>query len=104
MTWRCLSLVRSGPSIFRSLGTEPAFRNHFLSRVERNGVSTLRIEVPVNGILPAAERKEPHRCRHGDVDAEHPGLDAFAESAGRRPGLREKASRVAVSAAVRQRD
>ena len=96
--------VRSNPSILRPLGTEPAFRDHFLSRVESNGISTLRIEITVNRILPAAERKEPHRRRHADIDAEHPGLDAFAEDAGRRPGLREEASRVAVSAAVCQRD
>ena len=40
--------VRSEPSILRPLGTEPAFRDHFLSRVESNGVSTLRIEITVN--------------------------------------------------------
>src|SRR4051794_21858969 len=98
--YRSGSPVRSNPSILRRLGTEPAIRDHFLPRVESNGVSTLRVEISVNRFLPAAERKEPHRRRHADIDAEHPGLDALAEDAGRRPGMREYGSRVAVSAAV----
>src|SRR5271170_6069295 len=97
-------MVRSNPSILRRLGTEPAFRDHFLSRVESDSVTTLRIEITVNRTLPAAERKERHRRRHADIDAEHPGLDAFAERAGRCAGLREEGGRVAVSAAVCQRD
>src|SRR4051812_43479235 len=96
--------VRSGPSILRRLCTEPAIRDHFLPRIESDGVGALRIEIAVNRIFPAAEGEVPHRCRHADIDAEHPGLDALAEDPGRRPGLREKAGGVAVSAAVRQRD
>src|SRR5277367_5130326 len=96
--------ARSNPSILRRLGTEPAFRDHFLSRVESNGVSTLRIEITVKRTLPAAERKERHRRRYADIDTEHPDLDALAEDAGRCAGLREEGDRVAVSAAVRQRD
>src|SRR5271165_4933889 len=63
--------VRSNPAILRRLGTEPAFRDHFLSRVESNGVS-MRIEITLKRTLPAAERKERHRRRHADIDAEHP--------------------------------
>src|SRR5579884_1672930 len=96
--------VRSNPSILRRLGAEPAFRDHFLWRVESNGVSTLGKQITVKRTLPAAERKERHRRRHAEIDAEHPGLDTLAEGASRRAGLREKGGRVAVSAAVCQGD
>jgi hypothetical protein len=61
--------VRSNPSILRRLGTEPAFGDHFLLRVESNGVSTLRIEITVKRTLPAPERKERHRRGHAEIDA-----------------------------------
>src|SRR4051794_5140151 len=46
--WSGFEPVRSNPSILRPLGAEPAFRDHFFSRVESDGVGTLRIEITVN--------------------------------------------------------
>ncbi|QJW94786.1 hypothetical protein FTUN_2309 [Frigoriglobus tundricola] len=92
------------PSALRRLGPEPAFRDHFPSPVESNGVGTLRITLTVHRTLPAAKREERHRRRHAGIDAEQPDLDALAEGTSRCAGLREAGDRVAVSAAVCQRD
>ena len=68
---------------------EPAGHNHALLGVEGHAFLGLNVQVAEEGLAPAGKREPGHRRGHGDVDADHPGLEAVFEFAGGPPGARE---------------
>src|SRR6186997_2361842 len=65
---RCLG-VSSSLELSTPIGW-PSLDDDFLLRVKVDGVSTLRMEVAEEAVLPAREREVRHRRRHADVDAD----------------------------------
>jgi hypothetical protein len=59
----------------------PAFDHHFLLGEELDRVHSLTVHDSEEGLLPAAEGEESHRCRHPDIDAHIPGAYLVAELA-----------------------
>ena len=62
------------------------------------------VRLPEQGVLPAAERVVGHRHRDGDVDADHPDVDAALEPPRGLAGAGEDRGAVAVGVGVDDRD
>ena len=79
-------------------GLEPARHGHLLLRVELNAFDALDVQVAEEGLIPTREREPRHRRGDADVDADHAGVKAALEFAGRPAAARKNASAIAIFA------
>ena len=59
----------------------PTLGNDFFSGIEFDAVFAVGMQVTVEGIFPAGEWEERHRCRNTNIYAEHAGIDRLPEFA-----------------------
>src|SRR4029434_2468306 len=54
---------------------KPPRADHLLPSVKLYSFLSLDVQIAVKRIIPTGEGKHRHRCRHADVDSNHPGLN-----------------------------
>ena len=79
---------------------KPPRRHDLLLGVKLHAFFSLNVQIAVEGIVPAGERKHRHRGGDTDVDPDHAGFDAVFEFARGFAGVSENRSAVAVSGFV----
>ena len=62
---------------------EPTSECHFLARVEVDAFSPLDVQVAKERLIPPGKWKPGHGCGNTDVNADHAGIKALLELAGR---------------------
>src|SRR5688572_19908375 len=74
-----LNMAAMSPPLLALVAAVPATENDFLSRVEEHAFGALNVQIAEERLIPSRERKDRHRRRHADVDADHAALYSLGE-------------------------